>query len=585
MLYFYKIYCVLGQGIKMEQGTTKSTKAGLKRRNILSLLENKTCSYEDRIALGIKDDFGWREFTYKGLGLLSRKLARYLIEELNLEKGSRAAILSESKPEYGACVFASVLAGLTSVPLDIKLTKYELESILSDAKPETIFVSAKYLETAKHLQSVITTIKHIVVIDEYFEDKNVINLYELPNVYTAKWRIRAPKSTAFIIYTSGTTGAPKGVEISYKNITSQLEDLDKVLALILPNDSVKTLSILPMNHLFEMTVGFSTFLNFGFSVYYTKSLKPKDILGIMKERQIEFMIVVPAFLKLLKAAIENEIRNSSAKERAAFKTLYHAAKFIPCYCIKKLLFRKIHEKFGGKFIGFLSGGAPLDIHVARFFERLGFTVSQGYGLSETSPVVSVNVDKRSALSSVGRPLSQYEVRIDKETGELQLKGPSVMKGYHNRPDLTAEVIEPDGWLHTGDVAKQDKDGHIYITGRIKNMIVLSGGKKVFPEEVEMVLEKSEYIAEVCVLGETKTFGAKDGTEEVAAVIVPKEELYEKYTDAEIEKMIKDDVKLLSQQLTQYKRPNNIVIRKEPLERTTTRKVKRKEVQKILSAVK
>ena len=560
-------------------------KLKLKRRSILSLLENKTCSYEDRIALGIKDDFGWKDFTYKGLGLISRKLARYLIEDLNVAKESRAVILSESKPEYGACVFASVLSGLICVPLDIKLTKYELKSILSDALPEVVFVSAKYLDMAKYLQSEISSIKHIIMIDEYFEDRNIVNLYELPNEYNAKWRIRGSKATAFIIYTSGTTGSPKGVEISFKNITSQLEDLERVLVKILPNDKVKTLSILPMNHLFEMTVGFSTFLNFGFSVYYTKSLKPKDILGIMSEKQIEFMITVPAFLKLLKASIENEIKNSSKRRQAVFKTVYHMAKFIPFYCVKKLLFKKIHNKFGGKFIGFLSGGAPLDIHCARFFERIGMKVYQGYGLSETSPVVSVNYDKRSALSSVGRPLSQYDVKIDENTGELLLKGPSIMKGYHNRPDLTAEVIDADGWLHTGDIAKQDSDGHIYITGRIKNMIALSGGKKVFPEEVEMVLEKSNLIAEVCVLGETRTFGVKDGTEEVAAVIVPKEELYQQHSDDEVEKMVRDEVKLLSQKLTQYKRPSNVIIKKEPLEKTTTRKVKKKEGQKELSAAK
>lgn len=557
----------------------------LKKRNILSLLEDRTHNYDSQIALGIKDDFGWREFTYKGLGLLSRKLARYLIEDLNLEKGTKAAILSESKPEYGACVFASVLSGLICVPLDVKLTKYELKSILDDARPEVIFVSAKYLETAKLLQSEIPEIRQIIIIDEYFEDKDVVNVYELPNKYNAKWRLRGSKAVAFIIYTSGTTGAPKGVEITFKNMQSQLEDLDKVLAKILPNQAVKTLSILPMNHLFEMTVGFSTFLNFGFSVYYAKSLKPKDILSTMREKQIEFMIVVPAFLKLLKTAIESEIKNSSKMNELTFKTLYHAAKFLPFYGIKKLLFKKIHNKFGGKFIGCISGGAPLDINVGRFFERIGIKVYQGYGLSETSPVVSINFDKRSVLASVGRPLEQFEARIDKETGELQLKGPSVMKGYHNRPDLTNEVIDSDGWLHTGDIAKFDKDGHIYITGRIKNMIVLSGGKKVFPEEVEMVLEKSNLISEVCVLSSTRTFGAKDGTEEVAAVVVPKEELYEKHSTEEVETMIKNEIKLLSQRLTQYKRPSDIIIRREPLERTTTRKVKRKEVQKALLALK
>ena len=151
------------------------------------------------------------------------------------------------------------------------------------------------------------------------------------------------------------------------------------------------------------------------------------------------------------------------------------------------MFNKIHKKFGGHFSGCISGGAPLDLAVGEFFERIGIRVYQGYGLSEASPVVSVNVDRHGDLASVGAPLQSLEAKIDDETGELILRGPSVMRGYHNQPEMTSEVLESDGWLHTGDIAKI-RNGHIYITGRIKNMIVLSGGKKVFPEEVEVVLE-------------------------------------------------------------------------------------------------
>lgn len=552
----------------------------LRSNNVLARLEDKTCDFQDRVALGMKNAYGWKEFTYKGLGLLSRKLASYLIYNLEVKKGEKLAILSESKPEYGACVFASVIAGMITVPLDIKLTKYELKSILLDCEPTVMLVSQHYLEVAKELQQEIPSIKNLLVIDEHSYNDNIQNIYALPDKYDGKWRHRSSKSTAFIIYTSGTTGAPKGVEISFKNITTQLEDLKDALKAILPPRKIKVLSILPMNHLFEMTVGFSTFLNFGFSVYYTQSLKPKDILGIMKEKQIEFMIVVPAFLKLLKSAIENEIKNSSKFTQISFKFAYHMAKFLPFYGLKKILFRKIHNRFGGKFIGCISGGAPLDIAVGRFFERIGLKVYQGYGLSETSPVVSVNTDKRSVLASVGRPLKSYEAKVDKETGELLLKGPSIMKGYHNQPELTAQVITEDGWLHTGDIAKLDKDGHIFITGRIKNMIVLSGGKKVFPEEVESVLEKSEYISEICVFGSSRTFGAKDGTEEVVAVVVPKEYLYEKQSDEEVEKMIRAEIKALSQRLTHYKRPTSVIISKKALPRTTTRKIKRKEVQEF-----
>ena len=554
----------------------------LRNSHILSLLEHKTLDYEERIALGIKGTYGWEEFTYRGLGLLSRKIARYLIEDADIKKGETLAILSESKPEYGSCVFASVLTGTITVPLDIKLSVYELESILMDCKPSVMLVSQHYLNTALELQKKIPEIKHILIIDEHADTKGIKNIYDLPSKYDATWRQRSSKSTALIIYTSGTTGAPKGVEISFANINAQLEDLMEVVDIILPKQQkINMLSILPMNHLFEMTVGFSTFLNAGHTVYYTTSLKPKDISGIMKEKQIQFMIVVPAFLKLLKAGIEKQISTAPLFTQVMFKALYTVAQFIPSYKIKKMMFKKIHSGFGGKFFGCISGGAPLDLEVAKFFETIGIKVYQGYGLSETSPVVSVNYDRPEKLASVGHPLTHFEARTDEQTGELLLRGPSVMKGYHNQPELTAEVIDKDGWLHTGDIAKIDKDGHIFITGRIKNMIVLQGGKKVFPEEVECVLEKSHYIAEVCVLGTSRNFGSKDGTEEVTAVIVPKSELYNTYSEDDIDRMVKVDVKTLSQRLAAYKRPTNIILRKDPLPKTTTIKVKRKEVKQLL----
>lgn len=554
---------------------------GLREKNVLMLLHERTEKFSGKVALGMKTKYGWKEFTYSGIGLLSRKIAHYLINSLNVQKGDRLAIISESKPEYGACVFASVISGMITVPLDVKLTKYELKSILSDCKPSVIMVSSAHYEMAKFLKEEIPSIKEIILMDEPacgIDDKSI---YQLPDNYDYKWKLRSSKAVAFIIYTSGTTGAPKGVEITFQNMLAQLDDLKYALDKILPYENVNILSILPMNHLFEMTVGFSTFLNFGFSVYYTPSLKPKDILSIMREKQIEFMIVVPAFLKLLKTAIEAELKNSPLHIKTAFNIMYSIAKYIPSYRVKKLMFNKIHKKFGGHFSGCISGGAPLDLAVGEFFERIGIKVYQGYGLSEASPVVSVNVDRRGDLASVGAPLKSLEAKIDSETGELILRGASVMRGYHNQPKMTSEVLEADGWLHTGDIA-EIRNGHIYITGRIKNMIVLSGGKKVFPEEVESVLEKSPYIAEVCVLGTSRNFGAKDGTEEITAVAVPQKDIIAKYGNDTTEKLIKDEIKKLSLRLTAYKRPVNIVVRTEPLPRTTTRKVKRKEVKQLVN---
>ena len=506
-------------------------------RNILLFLENKTQDYQNRVALGIRTLHGWNEYTYKGIGRLSRKIACYLINNLNIKKGERLAILSESRPEFGAAVFASVLSGLITVPLDIKLTKYELKTILSDCMPEVLVVSNSFLETAQELQKEVPSVKYIISLDETgHSKKSVQSIQKLPDNYEAKWKHRSKKSTALIIYTSGTTGAPKGVEITFENMLTQLNDIAVLYKKFFGRHNVTSvLSILPMNHLFELTVGFSVMLSWGLSVYYTKTLKPKDILDIMQEKHINFMIVVPAFLKLLKSGIESEIRASNLFVRILFKTMFFAAQFIPFYSVRKLMFYKVHKKFGGKFFGCISGGAPLDVSVGEFFERIGIRVFQGYGLTETSPVVCVNYDKKGDIASVGRPLKSVLAKIDERTGELMLKGPSVMKGYYNRPDLTEQVMTEDGWLHTGDIANIDKDGHIHITGRIKNMIVLSGGKKVFPEEVESVLSLSENFSEVCVFGSRRTTGAKEGSEDITAVIVPVQNLI---TQAKDDKMLK-----------------------------------------------
>lgn len=555
------------------------------KENILSLLDKNTKLYGERIALGKRNRYGWKELTYKGLSLLTKQFASYLITDLQMQKGERLAILSESMPEMGACVFASVISGMVTVPLDNKLTIYELESILSSCEPAVLAVSQANLDKGLELQKRIPSIKHIVIMDEPTFDSKYPSLYSLPTGRECKWRHRSLRDTALIIYTSGTTGAPKGVQTTFGNMTCQVWGMSKILPEILPHENVNLLSILPMNHLFELTVGFSTFLNRGSSIFYPQSLKPKDVLGDMREKKIDFMIVVPAFMKLLKNTIEAEIRILPEDEKILFEKSYAAAEYITDYSIRRQLFRSILAKFGGNFYGFITGGAPLDPSVGEFFERIGIKVFQCYGLSETSPIISVDRGDDRKLMSVGLVLDSYDAKIDPETGELLVKGPSVMKGYYKNPEKTAEVLEEDGWLHTGDIGEFDSDGRLYITGRIKNMIVLSGGKKVFPEEVESVLEQNPNFAEVCVFGATRTSGAKDGTEEIMTVIVPTEEVLAKYPDeSDLQAFIGHEVKNLSVQLAPYKRPVNIVVRKELFPRTATRKVKRNVVKEQTMAI-
>lgn len=547
------------------------------QNNVLLFLENRTEILDNKIALGMKSNLGWNELTFRGVGILSKRLANFLIKS-GVEKGDKIAILSESMPEWGAALFSSIVAGAITIPLDIKLTFFELTSILNDCKPKILLVSNAFLEVGLKLKETIDSLEQIIILDDSGSNTNYPSLYNIPDEQiTRKWRHRAMSKTAFIIYTSGTTGTPKGVEISFKNVMAQVETVGQCFDLGIKD---KFLSILPMNHLFELTVGFLSFLSKGTSIYYSQSLKPKDLFNIMQEKQITFMIVVPAFLKLVKSSIESEINQMSKFQQLLFKINYKIAKFIPFYSIRKLLFLSIHKHFGGKFKGYLLGGAPMDITVGKFFERLGLHVYEGYGLSEASPVVSVNTKKHNKLGSIGRPLENVQVKIDKATGELMVKGDNVMKGYYNRPELTAEVIDEDGWLHTGDIAKIDKDGFIYITGRIKSMIVLSGGKKVFPEDLEAVLEPSPKFAEVCVFGAKRSGGQKDGTEDIFVAILPSQALLEKCQDeTAVEDEIKKEVKTLSMKLSSYKRPKNILIAKEPFPRTSTRKVKRNEVRK------
>ncbi len=543
--------------------------------NILSFIEKRTRELEEHVALGIRSNLGWNEITFRGLSILSRKLASYLIE-LGINKGDKVAILSESMPELGATLFANVLAGAVSVPLDIKLTIYELEHILSDCLPRVMLVSSAYLETAIKLKEIIPSLEHIIILDGKGANKDYVNLHTLEDKPDKKWRHRSADKTALIVYTSGTTGNPKGVEITYRNVFSQVLAIGKCFNF---NSNDAMLSILPMNHLFEISVGFMSFLNKGASIYYSKSLKPKDIFPIMREKKITFMVAVPSFLKLIKTTLESEVKQYGPFKKAFFNFKYAISRIIKNRTLSRFLFQELRTKFGRKFKGFMSGGAPLDTSIAKFFENIGIRIYEVYGLSEASPIITMNTDKHRKLGSVGKPIYNVKVRIDKETGELQMKGENIMKGYYNKPNLTKEVITQDGWLKTGDIARIDSHGYVYITGRIKNMIVLSGGKKVFPEEVEAVLSKSSLIEEVVVYSDIIKSGSKQGAEEIIAKVHPKKETLEQYQDdKELEKIMRKEVKTLSLELSPYKRPNVILVTREAFIRTGISKISRKSVK-------
>lgn len=548
--------------------------------SVLSLIQMKSDIYGARTALSIKDGH-WNEVSYIELSRKAKDLSDYLIEK-GIKRGDRMAILSESRPEWGAVFFASMRSGATLVPLDIKLTATELVSILSDAEPRILFISNDFSETAKALKTLIPSLEEIILLTQGTTDQFLY--YErLKSKTTFEGRDRDSDETALIIYTSGTTGNPKGVMTTFGNLVFQVQNFETLMNLG-PKDTF--LSILPLNHLLELTGGFLGVLHAGGRVCYCKSLYPQEIAAIMKEKKITYMIAVPMFLKMLKGSIEKEIRRLKGLDKILFGVFYKISEHIPSY-LKRIMFHKIHVQFGGKLKGFIAGGAPLDLEVGRFFDRIGIPIYQGYGLTETSPVITVNWPGNNRLGSVGKPLSGIYVKILKsdesqEEGEILTKGPHVMKGYYKRVDLTSEAIDEQRWFHTGDLGKIDKEGFLYITGRIKNLIVLGGGKKVHPEEVEIALSQSEVIKEICILGKKSKVGAKEGTEEVVAVIVPSDLLKRKAET--LEKMteeIEEEIKRLGQNLAAYKRPSRIFIHPDELPKTATRKIKRPLVLKWL----
>ena len=532
--------------------------------NFLDLMQEKGDTFAPVKAVSIKTKDGYDSLTYIEVSRHAKKFANHLIETIGIERNDRIAILSESRPEFAIGMFASIQTGAITVPLDVKLTVSEHTNILTDCNPRVLCCSSLYLEHALEVQKNVPSIEHIFVLDK--EEKT-----EYPNVFDVQadinkdlGRPRSLDETALIVYTSGTTGNPKGVMISFGNIYSQFKDFEKIFELSSDN---KLLSILPLNHLLELTDGFFSMLYMGAQIIYIKSLNPKELTEAMKEKEITNMIVVPLVAKMLKNSIDKQIKKQPEKVRKAFNIMYKLAKFAPRK-VRRLMFKSIIDGLGGKLECFISGGAPLESNIAEFFDRIGIPVFQGYGLTETSPTVSTNYYGNNKIGTVGKPLPSVKVKLA-ENGELLVTGQNVMQGYYGKPEMTAEVIDEDGWFHTGDIAEIDKDGYIQITGRIKNMIVLGGGKKIFPEEVEAVLEQSSKIKELCVLSLKIKSGNKAGTEEVGAVIVPSDDIV---NNPDVQKIIEEEVKLLAEaNLAPYKAPTVIVIHKDELPKTSTRK--------------
>lgn len=550
------------------------------------ILETINRKYGNKTALRIKNDDGsFREISYVKLGRRVVSISSVLIN-LGVNKGDRVAILSENRPEWAAAYFGIISCGGTILPIDAKLADAEIRFILNDSQAKCVFLSGKYLDTIDRLKSELTHLKNIILLDKS-DRTDIIQLNKL-RPHRGKERARPiyPEDTAIIVYTSGTTGVSKGVEITYKNLLFQALRFSEIIRCT-PKE--RLLSVLPLNHMLEITGGLIAPLYAGSCVTYCDTLKTNTLTPLMRETGITAMISVPLVLKLIHSGIMKKVTKLHPFKQRIFKTMMSLSKFLLKFNIRagRMLFGPVHKEFGQRLRTFVSGGAPLNADIEIDLNALGFRVLQGYGLTETAPVISVNTFKDNKFGSVGKPMPGVEVMILKEKpsdaeGEILTRGPHVMKGYFRNPEKTAEALK-GGWFYTGDLGYMDKDGFLYISGRKKNLIILGGGKKVFPEEVEEVIGKSPYIKEICVMARTAERGLRMGHEEVYAVIVPNVELLDQKNIKEA-KAVKDkiyfEIARLSKDLAAYKRIMSFDIFYEELPKTVSRKIKRDAVAKM-----
>ncbi|OGB89415.1 hypothetical protein A2625_08010 [candidate division WOR-1 bacterium RIFCSPHIGHO2_01_FULL_53_15] len=498
------------------------------------LLEQSAEKFSDHVAFQIRravpasrQGEGFEKFTFRQVTEIAARLQAKL-HSFGVGPGDRVALISENRPEWSIAYLAIMAMGAVAVPLDAMSQREEISPLLEDSEAKAIILSQKLTDVVKE-----TRISGHKILMEDLGNRDVQS-------QVSNFKVE-PDDLAAIVYTSGTTGSPKGVMLTHRNIVSNVTAVAPLFDLG-PADNF--LSVLPLHHTFETTAGFLGPFYMGCRITYAESLKSYNLLRNMQETGVTVMCGVPLLYQLFYDGI--------LREAPIVKYLGW------------LLSSAIHKKFGGKIRFFVTGGAAIDPELLKNFKKIGFTILQGYGLTESAPILCANTLKENRLGSVGRPIPGVEITID-ATGEILATGPNIMKGYYRRADLTGEILK-DGRLYTGDVGHFDKDGYLFITGRLKDVIVTSAGVNVYPEELEFWLNKLPSIKESCILGVKVKEGLRKGAEEVAAVVVVKENASEEKVRAEIDE--------LNKKLAEHKRIARIIFRSEELPKTRLLKVKK-----------
>jgi long-chain acyl-CoA synthetase len=548
---------------------------GLGLITIKGMLARSAGLYPHQTALQIRRGEDFYKVTYKDLKERVEQLASGLSRK-GIKLGDKVAILGENCPEWVESYMAVASLGAVLVPLDTQLKFQEIRHILTDSEAVALIASNNFKEVVDEATCKLPGLKHI------FSMGNLSSLYEPPEPKTLKRQVQLDDLAA-IIYTSGTTGQSKGVMLSNKNIMS---DVDGSYQIFLYDHHDNFISVLPLHHTFEATCGMLVPLYVGATITYAQSLKSRDIINDIRDSQATMMVGVPLLFEKMYQGIMRAVREKPLLTRMAFSTSNGLVKSIKTITGKRAggkLFQSLREKAGLSTLRlFVSGGAALNVEVGKGFETLGFQIVQGYGLTESSPVLTINTVNDPDHGSVGAPVACVELKIvDPDAsgiGEIAARGPNVMLGYYKNPRATEAVLK-DSWLLTGDLGYIDKRGCLFITGRAKNLIVSAAGKNIYPEEVEAQLLNSPFIAEALVMGEKNP---QTEREEVHAILYPNYEALDEYAarhkvtleTAQIERIFKDEVRHQCSHLADYKRVKHFSLREEEFPKTTTRKIKR-----------
>lgn len=557
-----------------------------KIESVQEMLSQSAEKYGDKLALEDLTDYPISKVTYSELLNHVLKFGKAL-QLLGLEERSHIAVIGENRTQWAISFLTCMCFNYVVVPIDRNLTENEILNILHESDAEAIIYSANYSDIFTNHHKAHKKLQHFICMDKIQSKDGVQFMLDLMNgagsVDKSILPSIDPDEMAEIIFTSGSLGRAKGVMLTQKNLVSNLMDMVSMLFMF-PGD--RFLSFLPMHHTYECTCGMLCPLYCGSSVHYARSLK--TIVDDLQAVKASILLGVPLLYDKMFKKIMKGINDDAVKSKLvpALMKITNATEKIGLRNLKKKIFKELHEKFGGNVRVFIAGGAAPDPLVAKGLREFGFSFVQGYGLTETSPILTLNRLDNFKDDAAGLPLPSVEIKIHEPdefgSGEVWAKGPNVMLGYYKNESLTKDVFEGD-WFKTGDIGFIDDDGFLHINGRKKNVIISRSGKNVFPEEVEDILNRSPFVLESLVYGEED----EKQDEVIAAQIVVDAEAFieyadginEKITDDLINKKLKEEIDKTNKQLASYKQIKKFQVREGEFEKTTTQKIKRYLVKK------